>query len=249
MTSPDPVDMAALAFLQPQQGSPNPARVESPDEWVETAEGRIAVWRRGAGKRVLLVHGWAGSHGDLHAFVAPLAAAGCEVIAIDLPAHGMSDGRIASIPDLARALLHVAGRYGPLCGVVAHSVGCAAVGVALRDGLPAPRTVLIAPPARYADFASDFARMVGIDPQALLDALRRRDIDVDGIDFPAMAPRLASRALIIHSRDDRVVPYANGEALAAAWPGSGFLSCEGLGHGRILADAAVIEHAVRFLTD
>lgn len=246
MSSFDPAEMAALAFLKPER--PKAEASEAPDEWLSTPEGRIALWRRGTGKRVLMVHGWSGTHLDLRAFVAPLVEAGHEVISLDLPAHGQSEGKLASIPDLARALLHVDAAYGPFAAVVAHSVGCAAVGVALRDGLQAARTVLIAPPGRYADFAGEFARMVGVDPQGVLAALRKRDIDVDSIDFPAMAPTLKSTALIVHSKDDKVVPYINGETLAQVWPGASLMRCEGLGHGRILGDAGVIERAVSFLS-
>lgn len=246
MSSFDPAEMAALAFLSPER--PRTPAADAPDEWLTLAQGRIAIWRRGTGKRVLLVHGWSGNHTDLRAFVAPLVEAGHEVIALDLPAHGQSDGKIASIPDLARALLAVAEKYGPFAAVIAHSVGCAAVGVALRDGLRAQRTVLIAPPGRYADFAGAFARQAGVDPAGVLAALRKRDIDVDAIDFPAMAPHLDSVALIIHSKDDKVVPYANGEALARAWPGATLVARDGLGHGRILGDAGVVERALAFIT-
>jgi pimeloyl-ACP methyl ester carboxylesterase len=246
MSSIDPAEMAALAFLRPER--PKVPTPDAPDEWRSTPAGRIALWQRGAGPRVLLVHGWSGAHADLNAFIEPLVAAGHEVIGIDLPAHGQSEGQIASTPDLARALLHVGEACGPFTGVLAHSVGCAAVGVALRDGLRAARAVLIAPPGRYADFASEFARMVGADPQCVLAALRKRDIDVDSVDFPAMAPKLQASALIIHSRDDRIVPYVNGETLAKVWPEAPLVSHDGLGHGRILGDAGVIARTVAFFT-
>lgn len=246
MSSFEPAEMAALAFLSPIRLKNDAA--PAPDAWLETAHGRMAVWRKGAGKRVLLVHGWSGTHADLRAFVAPLVAAGREVISVDLPAHGQSQGDVVSIPDLARALLLLGNTHGPFSGVIAHSVGCAAVGVALRDGLQAPRVVLVAPPGRYADFASAFAEQAGADPAGVLEALRRRDIDIDSVDFPAMAPHLAASALIVHSKDDRVVPYRDGETLARAWPGATLVARDGLGHGRILADAGVVERAVSFLT-
>lgn len=237
-------DIAAAAFLTPTRASPT---ADEPDRWYETPCGAVAGWVRGTGPTVLLVHGWSGSHADLGAFAEPLAAAGRCVIAIDLPAHGRSEGSLASIPDLASAILAVAEEFGPMAGVIAHSVGCAATGEALRRGLVAPRSVLIAPPARYAYFARGFARQAGVDPEALLAALRNRDIDIDSIDLPLMAPHLKSDALIIHSKDDQVVPFSDGKAIAAAWPGAVFIERDGLGHGRILAAAEVIATSVSFL--
>lgn len=244
-------DVAATAFLTPmrppaQTGAS--ALQRNPDKMYATPYGAVASWSHGSGPAVLLVHGWSGSHEDLRAFVDPLVAAGRRVIGIDLPAHGKSEGRAASIPDLARAILAVAESIGPLAGVVAHSIGCAATGLALKQGLGAPNVVLVAPPARYAHFAKAFARQAGVDPEALLAALRNRDIDIDSIDFPAMAPQLKARALIFHSRDDQVVPFANGESIAAAWPGARLVACEGLGHGRILADREVVAASVSFLS-
>lgn len=250
MSSFSNADIAASAFLtpmRPRTQDATPLLAAEPDRWFATPYGAVAGWVHGSGPAVLLVHGWSGSHADLGAFVNPLAAAGRRVVSIDLPAHGRSEGKTASIPDLARAILAVAEELGPLSGVIAHSVGCAAVGMALKQGLGAPRTVLVAPPARYAHFARAFARQAGVDPEELLVALRNRDIDIDSVDFPAMAPQLKSQALIIHSKDDQVVPFANGKALAGAWPGSAFMERDGLGHGRILADGEVIAASVSFM--
>ncbi|HEX8728518.1 MAG TPA: hypothetical protein VF739_07855, partial [Ktedonobacterales bacterium] len=46
----------------------------------------------GAGPRVLLVHGWEGRGMNLGMFIAPLTAAGYQVLALDGPAHGESPG-------------------------------------------------------------------------------------------------------------------------------------------------------------
>jgi hypothetical protein len=48
---------------------------------------------------------------------------------------------------------------------------------------------------------------------------------------------------------DREVPHDDGQRLAAAWPGSELMTTSGLGHGRILGDASVIDAVVRFVTD
>ena len=76
-----------------------------------------------------------------------------------------------------------------------------------------------------------------------------RGIDVQQISLPARAARLAQPALFIHSADDRVVPIEDSIASAAAWPGARHLRVDGLGHRRILADAAVVEAAVGFVAE
>lgn len=244
-------DAAALLFLTPDRAAlPDESDSGPPlHSMLSTPGGRIATWRQGEGPAVLTVHGWSGNHADMVAFVAPLVAAGCMIVSIDLPAHGQSEGEIASIPDMAEAIRAVATAIGPLRGVIAHSVGCAAMVLALKQGMQVLRAVLVAPPARYAHFARAFSKHVGVDPDDLLAALRRRDVDVQSVDLPLMAASLSARALILHSRDDQVVPFANGRALAAAWPGSRFVECEELGHKRILSDSMAVNAVVSFLID
>lgn len=240
---------AALMFLTPERKQRALEPGQRPDRFLSTPSGKVAIWCKGKGPVALMVHGWSGRHADMAAFVDPLAFAGYQVVSMDLPAHGESDGEIAAIPDMAMAIRVLADAVGPVHGIVAHSVGCAATALAFRQGMQAARTVFVAPPARYAHFARAFSRQAGIDPDALLAALRSRNVDVDSIDLPLMVPSIDTRALVIHSTDDPVVPFANGEAIAAAWPGARFLACEGLGHRKVLFDAKVVGHAVSFLTD
>lgn len=251
MSTPLSPDVAASIFLTPmRQPRKEPsAPLKAPDRIIATPVGNVAVWQRGDGPAVLLVHGWSGTHNDLDSFVAPLLAAGRRLISIDLPAHGQSDGKLASLPDMAKGVVHLANAIGPISGVIAHSIGCAATGLALHGGMKAARVALLAPPSRYTDFARAFARQAGIDPEALLTAIRKRGIDIDSVDYPAIAPALTSDALIMHSKDDQVVSFNNGMEIAAAWPGARFVACDGLGHRRILSDPDVISEAVRFLTD
>jgi hypothetical protein len=53
--------------------------------------------------------------------------------------------------------------------------------------------------------------------------------------------------LVVHDRDDREVPFADGAAIAAVWPGARFLETSGLGHRRVLRDPAVVEAVVDFV--
>ena len=46
-----------------------------------------------------------------------------------------------------------------------------------------------------------------------------------------------------------MVPYPDGEAIAAAWPGARLHLTTGLGHHRLLADPIVVAGAVRFICE
>jgi pimeloyl-ACP methyl ester carboxylesterase len=69
----------------------------------------------------------------------------------------------------------------------------------------------------------------------------------DELELARLAPRLGGQALVIHDCNDRTVPWKQGAAFAQRWPGARLMSTHGLGHGRILADDAVIEAAAAFV--
>jgi pimeloyl-ACP methyl ester carboxylesterase len=69
----------------------------------------------------------------------------------------------------------------------------------------------------------------------------------EDMEVPRVAPRLTAQALVIHDRDDRMMPWTHGATVARHWPGARLLSTGGLGHRRILADEGVTRAAADFI--
>jgi pimeloyl-ACP methyl ester carboxylesterase len=210
---------------------------------------RLAAWRWGQGPAVLLVHGWEGRGSQLGAFVEPLVAAGLSVVAFDAPGHGDSPGHRAYLTDMADALIGVAEASGPVHATIAHSLGAAAVLLAhRRGGLDAPRNVAIAPSALIDQAVRRFARAVGLDETDRLGfeqhVAASSGVAPAALRLEALAAGRDAALLVVHDREDREVPFAHGEALAAAWPAARLVATAGLGHRRILRDPGVIARAV-----
>ncbi|GAA3917706.1 alpha/beta hydrolase [Luteimonas lutimaris] len=200
---------------------------------------------------VLLAHGWS-SHGTRFLpWIAPLREAGYAVVAFDQPAHGRSEGRRSNLPEFVDTLAAVAGRHGPAAAVLGHSLGGAAVTIAMARGLHANRAVLIAPAADPVAAAQRFARVIGLPMRlcrrmvAMFEAMVGASFD----EFQAQrnAPRIGCPALVVHDLCDREVPWEEGERYARFWHGSRLLSTHGLGHNRIVDDPAVISAVLGFL--
>lgn len=247
--------LAPLFFRAP----PRRRRSEAEVEVLARAErldlgrgpGRLAAWRWGEGPAVLLAHGWGGCAGQMTPFVAPLLEAGYSVVAHDMPGHGQSPGRSASIPAFAAAIARLAAAAGPLHGAVTHSMGGAALSLAVARGLPVGRAVLVGPPADAAAWLDAYVRWLAL-PAAAAPALRARAEQIAGerldrLNAGALGPHLRLPLLVIHDRQDREVPLEDGARVARDAAAGRLLVTDGLGHRRILRHPEVAAAAVRFL--
>lgn len=225
--------------------------------FVEHKGRQIATWQWGWRSReapaVLLVHGWGGNAAQMRGFAFPLLAAGYRVITYDQPAHGVSEGRLTGLPDFADVLAEVAWHHGGIHAVVAHSLGGTAAALALAGGkLRCDRIVLVSPPSDLVGYSRRFARWhwmpepVRRSMQAAIED--RYGVAWEDLEIGRIAPRLSSKALVIHDREDRVIPWKQGAEFARRWPGARLLSTRGLGHGRILEDAGVLQAAAQFVS-
>jgi pimeloyl-ACP methyl ester carboxylesterase len=215
---------------------------------VERGGRQIAAWMWGTGPTVYLVHGWGGRAAQLRSFIQPLLERGFSVVAVDLPAHGRSDGRRTSLIEAAAALREVVDRTSPAHAIIAHSFGAATVSLALEDGLDAGRVVFIGPAAEPVGWTHHFGETLGILPE-VMEGMRRRTerrLGFRWVDL-GVTRQARSRAqplLVVHDVEDDEVAHADGVAIADAWPGARLLSTrlrgpEATGPGSRLARRAL----------
>lgn len=228
--------------------------VDARSSFLEHKGRQIAMWRWGSrdAPAVVLAHGWGGYAAQMRAFVFPLVQAGYRVIAYDQPAHGVSEGRLTGLPDFADVLAEVAGIHGSVAAVVAHSLGGAAAALALANGKASfKKVVLVSPPSDLVGYSRRFARWYWM-PEAVRRGMQaaieeRYGVRWENLEVPRVAPRLSAKALVIHDRDDRLMPWTHGATVARHWPGAKLMSTEGLGHRRILSDERVTRAAAEFI--
>ncbi|HZP13866.1 MAG TPA: alpha/beta fold hydrolase [Nevskiaceae bacterium] len=177
-------------------------------------------WGHEGQPAVLMMHGVGGRPAQFTNLIPPLLARERQVIALEAPAHEYALDEEATQMELAMAMLEAAVEIRELETVVGHSLGAAAAALALAHGLPADRAVLLAPASTITAGDAAFAR-----------TLRKLDIP----------------ALVVHDSGDTIVPHAEAQAIARAWPGAQLLTTTGLGHWKILADPGVAEHVADFV--
>ena len=201
------------------------------------------------GPRVLLLHGWESHAGRWVPLVERLRARGCTCTALDGPAAGRSGGTTTPFNYYVAAAVAFERAYGPFDAMVGHSLGG---GVAAQLCLRTPpprrprRAVLLASFDESEHVFARYRAMMGYAPHvgqayaaAIEELVERLTPGTTVADYsPAAAARRLSdvSALIVHSRDDAICPFAEGERLHLAWPGSRFLPLVGAGHRLQRAD-------------
>jgi pimeloyl-ACP methyl ester carboxylesterase len=241
----------AQRFLTPRRRKPSgPSNRWNAMELRNGSES-LAAYTAGRGPAVLVIHGWESHAADLQTLGDALSHAGFRVVLVDLPAHGRSAGRRTNLVEFARVVRGVANTIGPLAGVVGHSLGAAAVVLAIRDGMLAARAVLIAPPNGPEHYVRRMASILGVSAQripALLSRIERLiGTAIPDVDVAQAAAALSTPALIFHDVADREVPFAHGAAVAAAWKGAQLIALENVGHRRPVTDPQVLATIVDFL--
>lgn len=245
--------LAEALFCRTVRQVPRPdeaAFLARAEAFAVTAAGQtIHGYRWGTeGPLVVLAHGWWSHAGRFATMAEPLLAGGMRIAAFDAPGHGRSTGWRASMPEFAAALEAVVAHTGPARAVIGHSLGGAAIVYALSRGLPAERAVILSAPTDLQAWFGHFRELVGLDERVFVrmreNLERRLRFSWHDLDLTRFARTLPHPALVVHDRDDPDVPFTDGEALAAAWPGAHFLATEGLGHRAVLRDEEVVRRVV-----
>ena len=213
-------------------------------------DGQLAVRAWGEGQPVLLVHGWAGDQSDMFSYVPILTASGFRVVTMDLPAHGESSGDCASIEQLADGILTVGRYFDRLKAIIGHSVGSAALSMAITKGLVVDKAVLLAPPESYENFARYFAMTKGLNPdqvEEMIGHLRAAGVRVN-ITTSELVATFDLPGLIVHSSDDQIISAKTSQIISQKWTNSIFLPVHELGHRGVLRDQNVISTVCDFIS-
>jgi len=222
-------------------------------EHVACERDHLAVWQAGpaAAPAVLLSHGWGGRGVQMGSFVAPMLARGWRVVWFDHPGRGDSGRRRVGLPDFVRAITTLDRSHGPFDAAIGHSLGAAALGLALRAGLRLRRAVLVSSPASMGEHTHRFARVLGLAPR-VRDAMRRHlehryGVRFDDIDRLDELARVTIPALFVHDVEDREIPFAHSVRVSERMPRARLLRTYGLGHQRILSEPMVVDAIADFV--
>lgn len=235
-------------------------RKHASKDWEHTAEtqGRrmmlnngisAIVW--GEGAPVLMMHGWEGRATQMAGFVAPLNRMGFQVIALDAPAHGKSEGERSNPVKFVEAMFLAEQAFGPFYAVVGHSMGGGCALYSVSQGLSAQKVVSIAGPASFKRVSHRFAKFIG-----LVDAAADRFVShveksvgmpFAQIDLVRRASEIEVPVLLIHDRHDEEIPFRDAQALKPVLKQGHLFETEQLGHRKIMRAGLVVDTVSSFV--
>jgi pimeloyl-ACP methyl ester carboxylesterase len=252
---------------QPVERTPAEVGLDYREVVVQSSDGlSLSAWwvgEEGSSRAAVLVHGWGGDRSDLHVVETALVyhQAGFNVLMLDLRAHGESEGDRITVGyreprDVRGALSWLERRGFDRQGVVLH--GWSLGGAAVVQAAPGTGVTAVVEEATYADlppllrerlpetgglptfFNPGIILMgrlfLGIDPWAVRPVEEVGQLYREGVPF-----------MIIHSRDDEMIPFEHAESLAAAHPDATFWEIKGYGHVAAHAHPEYREKLLAFL--
>jgi len=216
----------------------------------------VAVYAWGEGeKRVLLCHAWGGRGAQLAAFVEPLLARGYTVIAFDAPAHGRSSGKHTDIMEYSNAVDKIIVHVGGVHAIVGHSFGAAnAIFAKHRFGFHAEKLALIGCFSHGSWAIDQFGELLNIPAKIIkkmagtLEDRHDHRLEWKKLDIVEMAKSETTPILVVHDRKDSEIPFSHAQEFHAKCGDKiATFTTDGLGHRRILRDAAVVARVCEFV--
>lgn len=138
--------------------------------------------------------------------------------------------------------------------LISHSFGGVATTYALSQLAEhsIEKYILLTTPDRFSERIDAVADQVGIAHKVKLKLIKlledKHNIDVQTLNVSDFVKDIQGvDSLIIHGKDDRVIPIQQSQRVHKNWPGSSFLEVEDTGHFRILRSDPVFDRVLDFL--
>jgi pimeloyl-ACP methyl ester carboxylesterase len=238
-------------FFTPRKYASKPweiANAESAKSKILEGGIHCLVWGNDEGEPILLVHGWEGRATQMSVFL-PYLASKYKLIAINAPAHGLSEGIKSHPHKFIKAIFTAQEHFGSFHAIIGHSMGGGCAVYAALEQLKVKKVVSIAGPANFESVVNAFAQFIGLKGKALHTFMADTEVEVQlpfpKINLAARVKNLSQSLLVIHDKHDKEIPFTEGSRYKTQINNGEFFSTQGLGHRKIMQS----EHVLRKVAD
>jgi len=244
-------------FASPRKGRYNDEQKRIIDsafyEEIKYNNMNIATYRWvGKGKTILLAHGWESNTSRWAYILEDLKSQGYNIVALDAPAHGRSDGKQFNAILYSEFINVVAKKFQPDV-LIGHSVGgMSSVFYMHKYQLPSlNKMILLGAPAHFTGVFERYKSMMGFNKKISkgLDTIiiERFGQPVSYFSVANFTASIEAKGLVIHDKNDRIIPYEDGQLIANRYKNSEFITTTGYGHG--LKDPSLTPKIIEFINN
>ena len=190
----------------------------------------------GKNKTILLAHGWESNTARWSFLIKELKTLDYNIVSIDAPAHGSSDGKQFNAVLYSECINVVVNTYKPEI-IIGHSVGGMASVFFQKKyqftGLE--KLVLLGAPAHFEGVFKRYADMLGYNNKIRegLDKLVLKRFNQLPSYFSAakFSETISTKGLIIHDKHDKIIPFEDALLYKKYYTNAELIETKGLGHG------------------
>jgi pimeloyl-ACP methyl ester carboxylesterase len=233
--------LAFSLFSHPRKGKLNsnqlpPFLAEAKKETFDNNGLQFQTYRwDGDEKIIFLLHGWESNTMRWKKLLPHLTATGHTIIAIDAPAHGLSEGKEFNVIRYSASIDCVAKKYSPNY-IIGHSIGGKAslYYQATYNNPTVEKMVLLGAPSDYAIIFKNYVRLLRLNSR--MEKLihqhywDRFQVKVANFSVQHYAQSVTAKGLLFHDVDDTVVLYEESQKTNQYWKTSVLETTKGLGH-------------------
>jgi len=247
--------LALDLFSTPKKGKISPKNAEylktaiQSNVQFENISIKTYQWK-GKKQTILLAHGWESNSYRWKDFIDILKQQNYNIIALDAPAHGSSEGKLFNAI-LYSECIHLVVKKFNVQTIIGHSVGgMATVFFQHKYQLKSiEKLVLLGAPADFIGVFSRYEFIMGYNKRvskALENHILKHFNHLPEYFSSAnFSKEITTKGLIIHDKKDRIIPYKDGLKFKQNYQNATFIATKGFGHG--LKSEIVYNHILEFL--
>lgn len=212
--------------------------LESAKIQLENGLQETAYYKWGDGHQaILLVHGWESNTARWRQYILEFVNKGYTVIASDAPAHGLSTSTKFNIDQYGRSIAPLIQHYKPSY-IIGHSAGgfASILSATLLPTLPPKKYLLLAPNNDIRHIFNTYRDMINMSEKVyhalvkLTDQMNPNGYPISYYCTEKLLKSIDTKTIIIHDKDDSVLPYSESLRLDQIFPNVLLHTTEGLGH-------------------
>lgn len=208
---------------------------------------------KGAGEKVLLIHGWEGQAGNFVDLILKLKKEDFHIYAFDAPSHGFSSKGNTSLFEFTELVAELIKKY-EVKKLISHSFGGVATTFALfqNQEIQIDKYALLTTPDKFSERIEDVGIQYGIHQKVISELKVRLEkkyqIKVNELNVSDFVKEIkVKESIIFHDKNDKVIPIERSLNVHHNWSQSTFKTIEGTGHFRILRDENTLTQVVNFI--